>query len=55
MLIELYTDGACLGNPGFGGWGVFVGGGWEFLFCFFCLRGRICFHCVTYLFNTQSI
>lgn len=24
MLIELYTDGACLGNPGFGGWGVLL-------------------------------
>jgi len=24
MLVELYTDGACLGNPGFGGWGVLL-------------------------------
>ena len=24
MSIEIYTDGACRGNPGPGGWGVFI-------------------------------
>ena len=24
MTIEIYTDGACSGNPGIGGWGVVI-------------------------------
>ena len=24
MAIEIYTDGACSGNPGIGGWGVVI-------------------------------
>ena len=24
MTIEVYTDGACSGNPGIGGWGVVI-------------------------------
>src|SRR5262245_63619629 len=27
MRVELYTDGACSGNPGPGGWGVFLRAG----------------------------
>ena len=23
-IIEIYTDGACLGNPGIGGWGAIL-------------------------------
>ena len=23
-IIEIYTDGACSGNPGIGGWGVYL-------------------------------
>ncbi|MCX8518527.1 MAG: ribonuclease HI, partial [Methylophilaceae bacterium] len=24
MIVEIYTDGACKGNPGVGGWGVLL-------------------------------
>ena len=27
--IKIYTDGACRGNPGRGGWGVFIMNGQE--------------------------
>ena len=27
--IKIYTDGACRGNPGIGGWGVFIINGQE--------------------------